>query len=151
MSYKLPVSPGDRWDLAYLIEREVVSPFVASIGMQASIDEIGRARTWIAIRESFYQAEGLVHGGVIYTLADAAVAIAIHSCTHPTQKIATVEAKMNYLAPATTGTLSALAHVEHQGQTLAVAQCEITNETPERTRRVALMLCTFVLLEDRGT
>ena len=151
MSYRLPVSPGERWDLEYLIQREVVSPFVASIGMQASIEQVGSARTWIEIRETFYQAEGLVHGGVIYTLADAAVAIAVHSCTHPTQKIATIEAKLNYLAPATTGTLSALAHVEHQGRTLAVAQCEITNETPERTRRVALMLCTFMLLEDRST
>ncbi|MEM8530912.1 MAG: PaaI family thioesterase [Chloroflexota bacterium] len=150
MSYKLPVSSGDRWDLAYLIEREIVSPFVASIGMQASIDGVGSARTWIEIHESLYQAEGLVHGGVIYTLADAAVAIAVHSCTRPTQKIATIEAKMNYLAPATTGTLSAFARVEHEGQTLAVAQCEITNETPERTRRVALMLCTFALLADRG-
>jgi acyl-CoA thioesterase len=149
MPYKLPVSPGDVWDMAYLVERELVSPFVALLGMQAEVLEPGRARMWLTVREELYQAEGLVHGGVIYTLADSAVALALHSSTRPAQRIATIEAKINYLAPATGGELSALAHVEHQGRTTAVAHCAVTNTTPERARRVALMLCTFAILPDQ--
>lgn len=146
--YKLPVSPGDVWDMDYLIKRELISPFVALLDLQAEIPEPGQARMWFDVRPDLYQAEGLVHGGVIYALADSVVALALHSSTRPAQRIATIEAKINYLAPATDGTLSAFARVEHQGRSVAVAQCEVTNTTPERSRRVALMLATFAILPD---
>lgn len=149
MNYKLPVTPGDAWDLNYLLERELVSPFVALLGARGEIPRAGAARLWIDVREALYQAEGLVQGGVIYSLADAAAALALHSSTRPAQKIATIEAKINYLAPVFEGVLTASARVEHQGRTTAVAQCEVTNTAPQRERRVALMICTFAILADR--
>jgi len=57
------------------------------------------------------------NGGMIYSLADPAVALALHSSTRPAQRIATIEA--------------------------------VTNTTPTRTRRVALMLCMFAILRER--
>lgn len=67
MTYKVPVSTGDSWNLQYLIEREIVSPFVASIGMQASITQVGSARTWIEIQEFLYKAKGLFMGNHLHT------------------------------------------------------------------------------------
>jgi acyl-CoA thioesterase len=150
MRYNLPVSPGEIWDMDYLIERELVSPFVALLGIiRAEIPELGKARMWLTVRPELYQAQGLVHGGVLYSLADSAVALALHSSTKPAQPIATIEAKMNYFAAVTAGEIAAEARVEHQGRSTAVALCDVINTIGETTRRVGLMVCTFAILAEQ--
>lgn len=81
-----------------------------------------------------------IHGGVLATLADTALAMALFTRVPTTTRIYTVEMKINYLIPHGAGRLRADARVLRLGKRLAVGEVEIRN----RARRlVAKSLLTY--------
>ena len=84
---------------------------------------------------------GVVHGGVTLTLADAALGFAI--ARHVGKRCTTVEAKINYLRPATQGVLEARSHVIRAGRKLVVARAEVHCNG----KHVAEVLTTFAVLD----
>ena len=83
-----------------------------------------------------------IHGGVLATLADTALAMAIFTRLPEQTRISTVEMKINYLAPHKRGRLRAEARVLHQGKRLAMGEVEIRNPMG---KLVAKSLLTFSL------
>ena len=71
----------------------------------------GRARFELTVREDHLNPNGVVHGGVVYSLADTAMGAALFSALEPGQSCTTLEIKINYLAPVTTGELAVEASV----------------------------------------
>ncbi len=71
----------------------------------------GRARFALTVREDHMNPNGVAHGGVIYSLADTAMGAALFSALEPGQSCTTLEIKINYLAPVTSGELAAEASV----------------------------------------
>ena len=67
---------------------------------------------------------GIVHGGVLYSLADAAAGAASKSTG---EKTVTLEGKINYLRPVAINgkTLKAVAKPKHVGRTTSVYECEV--------------------------
>ena len=106
----------------------------------------GVSETRIQVDARLLHPQQLVHGGVIFTLADTAMAMALMSVLPAHTPVSTIEAKINYLRPARTGELVAEATIVHQGNTTAVLEATVYNvDSGNGMERVpiAKMLGTF--------
>jgi len=85
----------------------------------------GTARLEIDLQNKHLQPFGMVHGGVFSSLVDAAGFWAVYTQTAPHLGLTTVEMKLNYLAPATTGRLVGLGRCLKLGKTLSLAEARV--------------------------
>ena len=99
------------------------------------------------VRLDLLNTEGVLHGGVIATLADSSAGIALARHFRGQEPLTTVELKINYLSPATGGVVRARARLLRVGRTLCVARADVTDA---RGRAVATALVTYMLLRARG-
>jgi uncharacterized protein (TIGR00369 family) len=97
--------------------------------------------------EALTQQHGLIHGGVTASLADVACGYAAMSLMPDGMEVLTVEFKVNFLRPATTDRLIAVAKVAHAGRTLSV--CEATVFDSSRTKMIARMNATMMAVESK--
>lgn len=94
----------------------------------------------LAVSQDHINADGVVHGGAIFTLADSALGFGIHRflgkpCT-------TAEMKINYFRPVTAGSMTARSRIIRAGKRLVVARAEVHCGG----RQVAEALSTFAVL-----
>lgn len=68
----------------------------------------------------------IAHGGVTYSLADSVGGAAVVSANY--EVAPTIDMRMDYLAPATGGTLEASAQVVHNGDHVATVEVDITDD-----------------------
>lgn len=75
----------------------------ASRGMGILLEEVrpGHARCSLQVRADHLNGHGICHGGVIFTLADTAFAVA---CNSYNARVVAQHNSISYLAPATLGT-----------------------------------------------
>lgn len=85
----------------------------------------GYTKAELKIRSELLNRLGLLHGGVIYSLADTCMGGAVFSLLKDDQHCVAMEVKTNYLRPATEGKIVAEARVAHPGHRVAVATCEV--------------------------
>ena len=90
-------------------------------------------------------AQGVVHGGAIFTLADSAIGSGIYKVLG--KPCTTAEMKINYLRPVTGNVLTARSHILRAGSRLVVARAEVRSGSS----RVAEALSTFVVLDQAET
>ena len=96
------------------------------------------------IRKELLNFAGVLHGGVIATLADVAVGQSLMVRGHRTT---TVELKINYLRPITGSKVTARSHVLRIGKTLSTARVDVFDD---KKNLAAVALVTYMLLEGRG-
>jgi len=89
----------------------------------------GRARVKMEISDRHLNSHGTVHGGVIFTLADTAFAVASNSHGIPA---AAINAHISYMKSASSGTLYADAVEFAQNPKLATYTVEVTDGAGER-------------------
>jgi len=113
--------------------------------LQIRLEEIdsGFARFRMPFRKELTQAYGVAHGGAITTLADTAVAFALMTLIRPGEKVTTVEMKINFLSPVTSGELIGEARIIQKGKRLALADMEVKDESG---KWIAKGLATYVIL-----
>ncbi len=87
------------------------APFEDLIGIELVQVGGGKAILSCQARVKLTQGGGVVHGGVLTTLADTAVAMAIKSLLPERTVFATTELQMQFLAPVRTGRIRATAEV----------------------------------------
>lgn len=102
----------------------------------------GRATFEMTVRTEHMNPHGVVHGGVIGTLADYAMGAALTSELDAGTRCATLEMKINYVAAVSGGRLRAEAAVVHCGHRVAVIEARVTDDTG---RLVAVGLGTFAI------
>ena len=90
-------------------------------------------------------ANGTVHGGAIFTLADSVIGTGIYKVLG--KPCTTAEMKINYLRPVTGGTLTARSYILRAGPRLVVARAEVHSSSSH----VAEVLSTFAVLERAET
>ena len=95
------------------------------------------------IRKELLNFAGVLHGGVIATLADVAVGQALMLRGHRTT---TVELKINYLRPITGSKVSARSHLLRIGKTLATGRVDVLDD---KKSLAAVALVTYMLLEGK--
>lgn len=104
-------------------------PVLVLLGMTITAIEHGRVTFAVTPAEFHYNPLGVVHGGVISTLADSAMACAIQSTLPAGVGITTIELKVNFLRPLTAadGEVSCAGSVIHAGGRVATAEARVTD------------------------
>ena len=83
------------------------------------------------VQDLFINSAGVVHGGVISSLADVAMTNLIPAAENGIQRALTVELDVSFLRPATGSFLLADARMVKQGRTLIHTECSIYNDKQE--------------------
>ena len=103
----------------------------------------GKAEVAMPLKRFFQQEEGVVHGGVLATLADTAAVYAIYPFLDDEHAMTSIEFKMNFLRPVSidAGSVTATASLVRQGKTIAL--CEV--DVMQTRRLVATGLFTYLI------
>ena len=112
-------------------------PFTAEFGLEmeaASPDEV-RAR--VAWEERLCTAGGILHGGALMSLADAAGAYcAFLNLPEGSTGTATIESKTNFFRPVSSGHVEAVSRVLHKGRTTIVVETDLRDADGKHVARV---------------
>ena len=110
--------------------REVLyeAPFAELLDIRPGLSSDGLGSAGMIIREHHLNSGGVVQGGIIVTLADYAFHRAVISRLGPGQEGVTVELKVNFIAPAKDGELTATARVLSSGRRIFVVEGEVTDD-----------------------
>lgn len=101
-------------------------PLCAHLGVSASEASAQRVALQLPWAEHLCTSGGLLHGGVIMALADAAGATcAFLNLPEGAVGTATIESKTNFLAAVTHGTIEAVSTPLHVGSTTIVVETEL--------------------------
>jgi uncharacterized protein (TIGR00369 family) len=136
-------NPGANWNLAELAHRLRNSAPGQLFGYE--LDSIGDGKAVMSLRvmDRHKQIHGVVHGGILASLADTAGAMAAYPILPKGTRLATVEMTINYLEPVDRGPIIAEARVLRIGRTLAVSECEVKDAAG---RLAAKALLTFAIM-----
>lgn len=119
-----------------------VGPFADLVGAERRAMDDGQARFELTVRPEHMNPHGVVHGGVVYTLVDYAMGGALTSRLAPGERCATLEIKINYLAPVTAGRLAAEARVVERTGRVGVLDAHVRDDAG---RLIALAMGTFFI------
>ncbi|HTG47352.1 MAG TPA: PaaI family thioesterase [Actinomycetota bacterium] len=116
---------GDEAILEELRGRVAASPFHAGFGLTVVDADQGSVRLgWLA-REEHRNLQGLVHGGLLATLADVAMGLAVRTAIEPGRRHVTIELGVHYVRPAAPGAVSAIGRVVRVGTQIAFAEADV--------------------------
>ncbi|MDD4801570.1 MAG: PaaI family thioesterase [Syntrophomonas sp.] len=118
--------------------------FWKHINMTTVTDENGIIRVILDVTEELKQIYGNIHGGVISSMMDSTIAVALNQQLDPSEGASTVELKVNYFRPVNAGRLWGEGKVIHRGKRLLVGQGEIKDEAG---RMVAFGTATFMIVK----
>lgn len=128
------------------------------LGMQIVTAESGIGRVSIQIDKRLMHPQQIVHGGVIFTLADTAMSMALISVLPAGTPFGTLEAKINFMLPVHKGELLAEGKIVHKGRSTAVLEATVFNIIEGEQHAIARVLGTFSIArthshttEARGT
>lgn len=124
-------------------ERVKDSPFYQLIGMEVTALAPGKATISMPVSRKHHNLGGIVHGGAITSVADAAAGVALATLLTPgVERPITVEIKVNFCAPVINGVLRANGSVLQKGSRIAVCEAEVL----EGDRLIAKGIATYMVL-----
>jgi acyl-CoA thioesterase len=101
------------------------TPFAKSLGIELESVEPGIAVLVSELKDNFKQNNGVIHGGLIATLIDTALALAILSVLPEGERVTTVDLTISYLRPLIEGKARATARVLRAGQRIITASADV--------------------------
>ena len=102
-------------------------PYFSLLSMEILDLKWGESLIEIPAQEKHLQPFGIVHGGVFASLLDAAAFWAVYSEVSEDLGMTTVELKINYLAPLSTGRMIAGGKSLRVGKTICLGEASIVN------------------------
>ena len=100
-------------------------PYAELIGLTVEEQRSGYSKCTLAVAEQHYNPHGVVHGAVIYALADTGMGAALYPTLDTGEICATIEVKINYFKPVVAGVITCLTEVIHRGKTIANIESRI--------------------------
>ncbi|MFQ5829152.1 MAG: PaaI family thioesterase [Candidatus Methylomirabilia bacterium] len=100
-------------------------PLAALLGIERGSIENGRCCLELTVRADHMNPDGVVHGGVVYSLVDSAMGGALTSRLETSERCATLEIKINYLAACSGGKLRAEAWVVNHTKRIGVLEARV--------------------------
>jgi acyl-CoA thioesterase len=94
-------------------------PFAELIDLRTEEQGNGHSRLSLAVAPAHLNPHRVVHGAVLYALADTGMGAALYPSLAAGEICATIEIKINYFKPVSAGTLSCLTQVVNRGRTVA--------------------------------
>ncbi len=117
------------------------SAFYRWTGMR--VEEAGSGSVTLALElaDQHLNIQGLAHGGVIATLADAAMGLSVRSALEPGRRHVTIEMGVHYLRPVIRGRIRAVGHVVRLGRQIAYAEADVTDAKGRTLARASGTYC----------
>ena len=134
------LSPNFRDALLNKVQKN--HPFWQLLGMELTDIKKGWAVVRIPFDRKLTQADGLAHGGSIFSIADAAVAMALIGMIDRNARMVTLEMKINYIKPFTKGEIHAEAVIVSKGSRTAVGEVDVKTEDGQM---IAKCLATYMI------
>ena len=123
------------------------SPFAKLLDMRVSDPDDGSSVVVMPINSHHLQQAGRVQGGIVVALADYAMYRAIKAVLKPGEATTTIEIKVNFLAAAEKGELTATAKIISSGRRIMVGEMEVRDEDG---KLIAQGLGTYMVLQPKN-
>lgn len=127
----------------HLVKQE----FMHHIGFNLDVIEAGKIEGRVKLEKIHLQQAGLVHGGVIATVADIVAGFAAYSLVGVEEKVVTGELKISYLRPAKGDALWAKGWVLKQGRTINFCEAEVYTITGDTKNMVAKASTSMIIIQ----
>lgn len=102
-------------------------PFAELIGLNFTSIEDGHSQCILEVNGKLLNPHNVLHGGVIYSMADTGMGTALYTRLNEGEMCATVEIKIVYLAAVPSGTLTCNTRLIQRTKSIAVLESEIEN------------------------
>jgi uncharacterized protein (TIGR00369 family) len=116
--------------------------FAGKLGVHGDSASEGSARLELDAGEEHLNPSGSVHGGVLATLVDSAMGMAVRSATGEDDVPATSQLSVTYLSPGRPGRLAVTAEVRKQGKHLTICEAQVEQDG----QTLAHAIATFAVL-----
>ena len=128
---------GSVADEGLTVRTQQAMPFAGLLGVafeEATADEVRARLDW---DESRCTSGGILHGGALMGLADAAAGLCAYLNLPPDARgTATIESKTNFFRPVSSGHVEAIASVLHKGRTTIVVETDLRDTDGKHVARV---------------
>jgi len=104
------------------------NPFCDAMGLRFTKIKKGFSRCIIDVNKKLYNPHKVVHGAVMYTMADTGMGGALYTCLKKNELCATIEVKINYFKAIREGVICCDTKVINKGKRIAVMESEIKND-----------------------
>ena len=104
------------------------NPFGDLIGLNFVKCADGYSQCILEVNHQLLNPHKVLHGGVIYSMADTGMGGALYSCMEHDELCATVEIQIIYFKAVTSGTLTCNTRVLHRTRTLAALESEVADD-----------------------
>ncbi|MFX1496991.1 MAG: PaaI family thioesterase [Promethearchaeota archaeon] len=98
------------------------------LGIEFTKFEEGYSQCALRINENHFNPHKVVHGGVLYSMADTGMGAALYSLLENDELCATVEIKISYFKSVKEGTILCDTKVIHKGKSIGSLESEIKKE-----------------------
>ena len=103
-------------------------PFGDLIGLKFTKVEKGYSQCTLEVVDKLLNPHKVVHGGVLYSMADTGMGAAAYTTIGEKELCATIEIKINYFKATRAGVLTCNTKVIHQGKKIVTMDSEILND-----------------------
>lgn len=103
-------------------------PFGELIGLVFTKLGKGYSQCIIEVNEKLLNPHKVVHGGVMYSMADTGMGGALYTLLEKDELCATIEVKISYLKAVRGGIITCDTKVIHKGKRISVMESEIMND-----------------------
>ena len=117
--------------------------FAGRLGARPEAADDGSARLAFEVTEEHLNPAGTLHGGVLATLVDTAMGMAVRTTTDDGEVPATSQLTVTYLRPGKPGPLAVTARLRTRGEHLTVCEADVEQDGKSLVHAVA----TFALLQ----
>ncbi len=117
-------------------------PFADLIDLAVIPDGKGGSTATLVAEQKHMNPHGVVHGAVIYALADTGMGAALYPTLDAGQACATIEIKISYFRPVASGEIQCTTQIDNKGRSIA----HLTSRIEQRGKLVALATGSFAIL-----
>jgi acyl-CoA thioesterase len=103
-------------------------PFGEIIGLHVEHQAAGESTLSLSVAERHLNPHQVVHGAVVYALADTGMGAALYPTLAPGEICATIDVKINYFKPVASGKLICKTEVLNRGKSIANLESRIYSE-----------------------
>jgi acyl-CoA thioesterase len=117
-------------------------PFADLLGFEVEKRSDGTCTSCIEIQPHHHNPHGIVHGAVVYALADTGMGGALTAQLNEDEFCSTVEIKINYFRPAVSGRIRCETSVINRGSRTGVMESDVFDD---QDRLIARAMGTFMI------
>ncbi len=110
-------------------EGDSIGPLGDVLGIVSELREGGKSRMRASADVGWYNPNGVLHGGVIYTMVDTGMGGAVTSLLQENEYCLTIEVKISYLAQVREGTVTAETEVVKLGRNVAFTESKVRDDS----------------------